>query len=194
MAQSWAKNIINQIDPFVFTRVTETREYNRPIINVDWTIVRAEETTHEFGHDALILTAVDHVSNLTHDVVILDPFYPRGVDSLNDFIDQKITGVNPMIEYERNKQPALLSKYARVVFANGRKINPHVGIKHQKHTRVSDTGTDQVSTLNQQFDIDAPRSPFVPDGSAEPTSNIRKSSLSKGSTISPAPGVTIRYI
>lgn len=194
MAQSWAKNIINQVDPFVLTRVTETREYNRPIINVDWTIIKAEETTHELGRDALILTVIDHVSGFTHDVVILDPFYPRGITSLNDFIDQKITGVNPMVEYTRNKQPALLSKYARVVFGNGRKVNPHVGIKHQKHTRVTEAGAGQVSTLNQQFNVDAPRSPFVPDGSAEPTSNTRKSSLSKGSTISPAPGVTIRYV
>lgn len=195
MAPKWTHSIINKLDPNLLSGLNVTQTYPRPVIDVDWRVMKVHETT-ELGHDALIITGQDD-EGATRDIVIIKQSYPGNVTDLGSLVSQRIVGVNPMYEYVReNDQRALLCKYARLIIGSSKRFNPHVGIDAHKHEIIS--GGEALYADEAPEDLDSlERAPFETSDATAPVKIARKAASSKalipGGTIQPSSDVTIRW-
>lgn len=193
--KTWASNLIKQISEDLLDSVEGTRDYGRLIIDVDWTVVSASESHDEMGRDALVVTAESNETDGEFfDIVILDPFYPRGISGLDDFIGKRVVGVNPMTEYMRDGQYSLLCKYARIDVTPTFRANPHIGIKNQVHQRLTDDSSgfsgERVSAQRSRLQSDD----SSPSGAARSrVAAARKERIVPGSEVTPRPDLTIRW-
>lgn len=195
MAPKWTHSIINKLDPNLLSGLNVTQTYPRPIIDVDWRVMKVHETT-ELGHDALIITGQDD-EGATRDIVIIKQSYPGNVTELGSLVGERIVGVNPMYEYVReNDQRALLCKYARLIIGSNKRFNPHVGIDAHKHEVISDGEPLYADGALEGLDS-LDRVPFETSDATAPVKIARKTASSNvlipGGTIQPSSDVTIRW-
>lgn len=195
MAPKWTHSIINKLDPNLLSGLNVTQTYPRPIIDVDWRVMKVHETT-ELGHDALIITGQDD-EGATRDIVIIKQSYPGNVTELDSLVSERIVGVNPMYEYVReNDQRALLCKYARLIIGSNKRFNPHVGIDAHKHEVISNGKPLYADDALEGLDS-LDRAPFETSDAAAPVKITRKTASSNalipGGTIQPSSDVTIRW-
>lgn len=195
MAPKWTHSIINKLDPNLLSGLNVTQTYPRPIIDVDWRVMKVHETT-ELGHDALIITGQDD-EGATRDIVIIKQSYPGNVTELDSLVGERIVGVNPMYEYVReNDQRALLCKYARLIIGSNKRFNPHVGIDAHKHEAISNGEPLYADDALEELDS-LDRVPFETSDATAPVKITRKTASSKvlipGGTIQPSSDVTIRW-
>lgn len=195
MAPKWTHSIINKLDPNMLSGLNVTQTYPRPIIDVDWRIVKVHET-NELGHNALIITSQDD-TGATRDIVIIKQSYPGNVVDLSLLVGQRVVGVNPMYEYVReNGERALLCKYARLIIGSSKRFNPHVGIDAHKHEVISDGAA--LYADDAPGDIDSiEREPFELSDASQHVAITQKTNsptvLTPGGTIQPSSDVTIRW-
>lgn len=195
MAPKWTHSIINKLDPNLLSGLNVTQTYPRPIIDVDWRVMKIHETT-ELGHDALIITGQDD-EGATRDIVIIKQSYPGNVTELDSLVGERIVGVNPMYEYVReNDQRALLCKYVRLIIGSNKRFNPHVGIDAHKHEVISNGEPLYADDALEGLDS-LDRAPFETSDATAPVKITRKTASSKvlipGGTIQPSSDVTIRW-
>lgn len=191
--QNWINSILNELDPHLLDGMDVECSYPRDIIDVDWTITGAKESTNIFQHDMLTLVAEDSDGHV-YDIMITEPFYPRGVKSLDQLVNAHVAGVNPMVEINDSDHCALVCKYARLIVDGSRKINPHVGIKHQKHTRLCDSGEGHAGDIK----ANSKRSHFETSthvtNSAERVNTKKHTRMRRGDEIKPHEDVILRWI
>ena len=193
MAQSWIKSVLKDLDPSLLDNLSITQEYPRVIIDVNWKVVGLKESTNVLNHDMLTIVAEDE-SGQVFDIMITEPFYPRGVSSLDQLVGAEVVGVNPMVEFTTDEnERALLCKYARLVVNGSRKINPHVGVKHHVHARLCEDGTGQAGDLKEN----ERRAHLERDASIdmhESTNHTRKrAEISRGGEVTPHDDVILRW-
>ena len=193
MAQSWIKSVLKDLDPSLLDNLSITQEYPRVIIDVNWKVVGLKESANVLNHDMLTIVAEDE-SGQVFDIMITEPFYPRGVSSLDQLVGAEVVGVNPMVEFTTDEnERALLCKYARLVVNGSRKINPHVGVKHHAHVRLCEDGTGQAGDLKEN----ERRAHLERDTAInihENTNHTRKrAEISRGGEVMPHDDVILRW-
>ena len=92
MAQSWIKSVLKDLDPSLLDNLSITQEYPRVIIDVNWKVVGLKESTNVLNHDMLTIVAEDE-SGQVFDIMITEPFYPRGVSSLDQLVGAEVVAV-----------------------------------------------------------------------------------------------------
>lgn len=193
MTQSWINSIIKKLDPTILDNLDIVQEYQRDIIDVDWTVAGLKEETESLNHDMLTIVAEDG-NGRVYDLMITEPFYPRGVASLEQLVGAEIVGVNPMVEFTTSdQQPALLCKYARLIVNGSRKINPHVGIKNHVHSRLCENGKGRAGDVKENID----RTHFDMSACQAVSDNVtqirKKTEISRGDEVSPHDDVILRW-
>ena len=193
MTQSWIKSVLKDLDPSLLDDLSIVQEYPRVIIDVNWTAVGLKESTNVLNHDMLTIVAED-AQGQVYDIMITEPFYPRGITSLDQLVNAEIVGVNPMVEFTTDdNERALLCKYARLIANGSRKINPHVGIKHHVHSRLCEGGVGQAGDLKEN----ERRSHLERDAAVdirENTNHTRKrAEISRGGEVKPHDDVILRW-
>lgn len=193
MTQSWINSIIKDLDPAILDNLDIVQEYQRNIIDVNWTVAGLKEETESLNHDMLTIVAEDG-NGCVYDIMITEPFYPRGINSLEQLAGAEIVGVNPMVEFtRRDGQPALLCKYARLIVNGSRKINPHVGIKNHVHARLCENGNGSAGDVKDNV----ARSHFSVSESQDAANNVtqlrKKTEIERGDEVSPHEDVILRW-
>ena len=193
MTQSWINSIIKDLDPTILDNLDIVQEYQRNIIDVNWTVAGLKEETESLNHDMLTIVAEDGAGQV-YDIMITEPFYPRGITDLDQLVGAEIVGVNPMVEFTTsNHQPALLCKYARLIVNGTRKINPHVGIKNHVHTRLCENGNGRAGNTKESDN----RSHFNETECQNTCGNVtqirKKTEIERGDEVSPHEDVILRW-
>lgn len=203
MLSSWISNLLTKLDLNVKNRIEQStirHEYQRDIITgLDWTI-RAVEECEEFGDDALILTVYDNVHDSFYDCVIPRQAYPAQIDECARMIDQQIVGANLVLAYDRNNgQPAIVTKYVRIILDGHRKANPHMTVDAYTHSTKFAQGRGRVESKSLPKHIILDTFPHV--SAAKPKSRHREnnnarrpsSTFSDSSVINPTHDVYIAW-
>ena len=193
MTQSWIDSIIKDLDHTLLDNLDVVQESQRNIIDVNWAVAGLKEETESLNHDMLTIVAEDGNGNI-YDIMITEPFYPRGINNLEQLANAEIVGVNPMVEFTTHDgQPALLCKYARLIINGSRKINPHVGIKNHVHSRLCENGNGHVGDIKSNVS----RAHFSVSESQEAPDNVtrlrKKTEIERGDEVSPHEDVILRW-
>ena len=193
MTQSWIKSVLKDLDPSLLDDLSIVQEYPRVIIDVNWTVVGLKESTNVLNHDMLTIVAED-AQGQVYDIMITEPFYPRGIASLDQLVNAEVVGVNPMVEFTTDdNERALLCKYARLIVNGSRKINPHVGIKRHVHSRLCEGGVGQAGDMKENERRSHLERDAVVD-TRENTHHTRKrAEISRGGEVRPHDDVILRW-
>lgn len=194
MTQSWVKSVLKDLDPSLIDNLTITQDYPRVIIDVNWTVVGLKESTNVLNHDMLTIVAED-ARGRVFDIMITEPFYPRGITSLDQLVNAEIVGVNPMVEFTTDEnERALLCKYARLIVNGSRKVNPHVGVKHHVHSRLCEGGVGHAGDLKENERRSHLEQDALGDTQERAKHSRKRAEISRGAEVTPHDDVILRWL